>query len=339
MENKQAKEKIILAITPDMEIYKCIVDNLNYLNYDVYLLSENHDFKYKNLKDRVINFYKKKILKDKTYKRVLRRKYFKEEHNKKLLTFPDTEYSITIRADLFEDITLKKITSKSSKSYSYQWDGLSRFPEVKNTIRLFDKFYVFDKKDLTINPKTFPTTNFYFDCYQTLLKNENPEYDAYFIGSYDSRIDTLLQICEFLYSHNFKLNIILFCKPKKHLKKYSYIRFINRPLNYLENLKMVANSKMVIDIHHPNLHSGLSFRTFEALGYNKKLITSNSIIKDYDFYNDQNIYIIDNNNNNFEKFLDSNYQEVPLEIKNKYSFTNWINYTLEKDNFTTINIP
>jgi hypothetical protein len=60
MENKQAKEKIILAITPDMEIYKCIVDNLNYLNYDVYLLSENHDFKYKNLKDRVINFYKKK---------------------------------------------------------------------------------------------------------------------------------------------------------------------------------------------------------------------------------------------------------------------------------------
>ena len=93
---------------------------------------------------------------------------------------------------------------------------------------------------------------------------------------------------------------------------------------------MVANSKMLIDVHHENLHKGLSFRSFEALGYDKKLITSNTIIREYDFYNEKNIYVIDNINANFEEFLYQDYKQISIEIKNKYSFTNWIAYLLEK---------
>ena len=106
---------------------------------------------------------------------------------------------------------------------------------------------------------------------------------------------------------------------------------IHNPLSYYENLKMVANSKILIDLHHDTLHKGLSFRAFEALGYNKKLITSNSIIKDYDFYNEKNIYLVNNNYSNFDSFLTGNYQEIIPEVKSKYSFKSWINNILEKE--------
>jgi hypothetical protein len=40
----------------------------------------------------------------------------------------------------------------------------------------------------------------------------------------------------------------------------------------------------------------LIFRVFEALGYKKKLITNNQDITSYDFYNENNIFVITNEN-------------------------------------------
>jgi hypothetical protein len=104
---------------------------------------------------------------------------------------------------------------------------------------------------------------------------------------------------------------------------------------------MVADSKCIIDLHHDSVHSGLSFRTFEALGFNKKLITTNPIIKDYDFYDDQNIFFADETTDfsNINDFLNSDYKEIDPIIKNKYSFSNWIKYILEIDDNTPIEIP
>ncbi|EKT3956849.1 hypothetical protein [Flavobacterium psychrophilum] len=334
---EQNKNSIILAITNDVKLYECFVDNLNFLGFKVYLIC-NKSFKYKNLKDRLFNFYKKTIDKDRGYKRELARKYNAVENLKQLTSFPNTNYSLTIRADLFDKKTIQTITTKSKYNYAYQWDGLSRFPEVKNLISLFKKFYIFDEDDLK-EKNTFPTTNFYFDCYNALFDGITPEYDAYFIGAYDKRIEKLLEICEYLHAHNKKLNIILFGKPKSELKKYSYIKFIKKPLSYTENLKMLANSKIIIDLSHQNLHKGLSFRAFEALGYNKKMITTNSIIQDYDFYNATNICVFGNNNKPIEDFISSEYQPIDPMIKQKYSFTNWIAYTLEKDNSMKITFP
>ena len=326
------KEKIILAITQDMKIYECFVDNLKFLNFEVFLICNvSKHFKYKNIYDRLQNLFRKTILKDRNFKKKLFKKYELEQDLKLIDEIPDIcDYSLTIRADLFDDSVLKSIIKKSLKNYSYQWDGLSRFPEIYKSISLFDKFYIFDEKDLSVNENNRLLTNFYFDCYSSLFENTVPKYDAYFIGSYDDRFEQLISIFEFLVSKNLKLNIIICGKVKVDLSKYSYIKIIHEPLSYYENLKMVANSKMLIDVHHENLHKGLSFRSFEALGYDKKLITSNTIIREYDFYNEKNIYVIDNINANFEEFLYQDYKQISIEIKNKYSFTNWIAYLLEK---------
>jgi hypothetical protein len=61
------------------------------------------------------------------------------------------------------------------------------------------------------------------------------------------------------------------------------------------------------------------------MGLQKKLITDNENIKDYDFYNPNNIFIWNNNNQNLlSDFLIAPYEEVPEDIKNKYDINQWI---------------
>jgi hypothetical protein len=334
-------KKIILAITPDVNIYSCIEDNLKHLGFFTQIITLTDKFKYKSIKDLIINLFRKNIIKDKQYKKELHRKFNFDSLSKKISMLTNADYSLTIRADIFDSILIKEIIKLTPNNYAYQWDGLSRFERIIELIPLFNKFYIFDKKDLFQKDKTYPTTNFYFDCYESLFQNKSPEYDIYYIGSYDNRIKKLIPICEKLFEKGYKLNIILGCSPKKELKKYPYITFAKKRLSYYENLEMVANCKCIIDLSQNTIHSGLSFRPFEALGYNKKLITTNSIIKNYDFYDDKNIFVINENcdYNYIDTFLNSIYNDIDPTIKNKYSFSNWLKYILEIEGNTPINMP
>ncbi|MDO4763924.1 MAG: hypothetical protein Q4A00_06030 [Flavobacteriaceae bacterium] len=97
----------------------------------------------------------------------------------------------------------------------------------------------------------------------------------------------------------------------------------------MENIKMTLSSKVIIDIKLP-YHSGLSFRFFESLGYNKKLITNNTSVKEYDFYHPNNIFITDYENfEGLEEFLNQPYVNICEEIKTKYKFENWIKNILK----------
>ncbi|WP_228453698.1 hypothetical protein [Chryseobacterium manosquense] len=70
---------------------------------------------------------------------------------------------------------------------------------------------------------------------------------------------------------------------------------------------------------------GLSFRFFEGLYYRKKIITDNLMVKKYDFYHPDNIFVIENGNNAaILEFLKRPYQELPEHIVKKYSFSEWI---------------
>lgn len=247
------------------------------------------------------------------------------------------DYTLVIRPDKFSLKVLEAVKIKSKKMVAYQWDGLSRFPEVTETIDFFDEFYVFDKNDIESNSKKLSyTTNFYFDCYNNLFKNEI-KYDVYFIGSYDSRTQDLIRMCVELESMGLKINVLLATSPKKHLKKYKFITFLKKSLTYYENLEILSQSKIIIDLAHKELHTGLSFRAFESVGYNKKMITTNKTVKTMDFYNPQNIFVFDDDRTDLIEFVKSEYISIPETIKNKYSFSNWFNYMFKIEPFENIN--
>jgi len=331
-------KKVLVLMTADVRICDCVEENIKKNNYDVVLLA-NTSFKYKNLKDRFVNFYKKVVKKDKSYKRQLIRAY-EEQQNLFFLEQQkiDFDFILSIRPDKFSLKVLEAAKMKSKKMVAYQWDGMSRFPEVTETIDFFDEFYVFDKNDIESNSKKLSyTTNFYFDCYNNLFKNEI-KYDVYFIGSYDNRTQDLIRMCTELESMGLKINVLLATSPKKHLKKYNFITYLKKSLTYYDNLEILSQSKIIIDLAHKDLHTGLSFRAFESVGYDKKMITTNKTVKTMDFYNPQNIFVFDDDRTDLLEFVKSDYISIPETIKNKYSFTNWFNYMFKIEPFENINI-
>ena len=95
-------------------------------------------------------------------------------------------------------------------------------------------------------------------------------------------------------------------------------------MDYTELLDKIFESKTVLEI---NIDSqvGLTLRTMESLFFEKKLITNNKALKDYDFYRKNNIYILDNKEeNSIIEFLDSSYSQVDKDIVKKYSYERWI---------------
>ncbi len=66
-------------------------------------------------------------------------------------------------------------------------------------------------------------------------------------------------------------------------------------LSQEETLDIISQSKVVVDIEHPG-QVGLTMRTLEMLGCQKKLITTNKSVREYDFYNEDNILVVERNN-------------------------------------------
>ena len=57
----------------------------------------------------------------------------------------------------------------------------------------------------------------------------------------------------------------------------------------------------------------------------KKIITNNPTVKDYDFYNAENILIIDEDLSNFSTaFFETPYQDLPPDVYRKYTLENWV---------------
>ena len=83
-------------------------------------------------------------------------------------------------------------------------------------------------------------------------------------------------------------------------------------------------SRAIVDIEHPS-QRGATMRTFEALGSRKKMITTNASLRNYDFYNSQNILIIDRSTPVLDRdFLKTPYVHISEEIRSRYSLRQWV---------------
>src|SRR5690606_6756801 len=94
-----------------------------------------------------------------------------------------------------------------------------------------------------------------------------------------------------------------------------------------------------IDINN-QIHNGLSFRIFEAVGFKKKVITTTADIKKYDFYHPNNFFVWGGHSRDaLDAFLAAPFIPLPEEIKEKYSFHNWIRYVFGEGEYSSISLP
>lgn len=137
------------------------------------------------------------------------------------------------------------------------------------------------------------------------------EYGCYWLGKIKSRLPVVNRLEKLLLSQKLTCRFI-----------YVYER--TQRLSYIENLRNVLNSKCIIDINDEGSF-GLSLRVMESIFFNRKLITTNSFIRQCDFYNPNNIFIYgEDKDESIKAFMDLDYQPVSQDILNRYDINEWI---------------
>jgi hypothetical protein len=275
------------------------------------VLSSNERFRYKNTGQRLHNFYLKNF-RGKNLKQVYYNKFIQSKIQEQKAKY-DT--IVIIRPDLLNDETLQLLRNKTNHYIAYYWDSADFFPRKKNIASFFDKVYSFDKADCITYGYT-PITNFY-------ISEENDaaiNVQAYGLLSYDKRKTQLEKIAAVLQATG-----ISYCIKTYSQKPFesNYLTRLDTVLDYKAMLQEISHCQVLIEVQKEG-QQGLTFRPFEALGMEKKMITNNPLIKEYDFYCEENICVVETEKIEIPtSFFSTPYKKIDLLIKKKYHLDNW----------------
>ena len=288
---------IVLGMPTDMGIVSLVKKNLEYHGFHVIpLIFKESEFRYPSLLARLNTKFRQLVLNDKQAKNKLKQHVLNQNLLKDITPIQQIDHALFIRADVFHADLLKSVHAKIKHNMvNYQWDGMHRFPAIWQQVDIFDRFYVFDYADLNHpNHHFLPLTNFYFD--HDLNHTSSNDADFYFIGSHIPKRDSMIAAFgQYAKQKNWRLDFSIFGthkNPSSYRKIYptDNIKLITELTDYEHNLNKAKHAKVLMDFKTP-IHNGLSFRAFEALGYRKKLITTNTEVAKYDFYHPNNIFI------------------------------------------------
>lgn len=168
--------------------------------------------------------------------------------------------------------------------------------------------------------KLMYNTTFLFD---SLVQNEKKvesftgKKKALFVGRDKGRLKELLHLKKILEKENIECEFHIIGNPQSN--KYRY----ENPIAYQKVIDMIKQADILIDYYTDEM-AGLSLRPMEALFFRKKLITNNCTISNYDFYNKNNIFMLNERERVIGEFVRADYVEISRNIQNQYLLSNWI---------------
>lgn len=219
-----------------------------------------------------------------------------------------------------------------AKFIMYLWDSVQNKPHCLSILENFDYVYTFDNYDsvkycFRLKPL------FFIENSIPALSDESVDIDIFCACTLRSDRYKFLQEIEqlfsnekkyiYIYYHNkyifmfLKFFKIAFCDVD--IKKIKF-----KKLSYIDTQKYYSKSKCVVDVPHPG-QNGLTIRTIESIGFSKKLITKNSNVKNYNFYDMNNIYIFEPDNKNaISDFLSTPYNPIDSSVYDSLKLRNWL---------------
>lgn len=227
---------------------------------------------------------------------------------------------------------LKKL-NPAAKFILYVWDSLKNRSHIFDNSDCYDKVLTFDPDDAERLGFVFRPLFFTKEFERT--EDFEGEFDLCFIGTVHSDryeivsklSSTLFPECKkflFLYFHEkwfYFLNKLL----KKSYKNSDKSEFTFKTISKKKVVGFLSRSSVILDIEHP-FQTGLTMRTFEVIGQKRKLATTNASIKRYDFYNPNNILILDRQNPFIpQEFFSGEYENLEASLYQKYTLEEWIN--------------
>lgn len=312
------KEKILFFAPSHFNIDQVLLYHLNQLE-NVEVISLNKKYEYTNIAQRAYNLLIKIFFKTPPKKKWLAQIQINQIKENKVF-----HKCLIFRPDLLHEDVLEFIKKNIPIRKVVYWDSFEKIPKLKTTISYFNDFYSFEAKDC--KKYGFKTnSNFYIQK----PTNKKPAFDFFFFGAKDARFNNIKKVILYLTNKNFKSKALLIGKQNKIMYNGT-IELSKNKVPFFECYTFSENTKIVVDISHKN-QKGLSMRPYEALGLKKKLLTNNINIKNYDFYNSNNIFIIEDINHIYipEYFFNSPYEDIPEDIYDKYHINEWLRNLLK----------
>lgn len=308
----------------------CVI-SFDFWNYDAHIVDELRKkgidahhinigaYRHRNFPARIKNTFSKIVL-QRNLKNEMRQQMILDE----LCKLGKQDQILVINPELIDRKYHQEIKKFTARYVAYLYDSLARCP-ADHLVDLFDEIFSFDKNDSDKHHFKLITNYNYLQEAKTV---EKPKYDLVYLASFDNRIHLLSKIIKKLQYLKLTCQVVIVGKKtwKKNLNLQinSSIIYTRKRIKHQEIPGYYRQGKVLLDLIREN-QTGLSFRIFEAMALKKKIITNNQTVKEYDFYNPENIMIIKDDLSNLEKsFFETEYQELAPEIYRKYTLQSWV---------------
>ena len=212
--------------------------------------------------------------------------------------FDGSKKNIIIFSDMTRLLSDAKYWKKMKKKYglvyclillnSCRHDLNKKSEEISRILEFMpvDIIYTFDKRD---------ADEFHLEHFHSMLSEipTTESYDSvndfYFIGQKKNRIKEITALYYYLTELGYKCLFRVTGADENDIKAFPGIIF-NKPITYEESIEELKSSKCIIDVKIPE-QKGLSLRYFEAIIYNKLLLSNNESVMEENFYNSEYMYI------------------------------------------------
>lgn len=248
----------------------------------------------------------------------------------------DFDFVFIIKLECMPLDILEKLRANNPKAkfVYYSYDSVKNNRNIKYAVQIFDTAFTFDPEDVDLLPGIRFRPLFFLNEYRNLTGQEI-KYDLSFVGTaHSDRYRLVKKVKAAMPGKDHRTFFFLFmpnrwiCALRRVLmpafwgaseKDFSFVSLPKKNL-----LEVVASSAAVLDFQHPN-QTGLTMRTIEMVGAQRKVLTTNTCVKKYDFYRPQNIAVIDRENPVIDSdFFSQPYSPLPAAIYEKYSIDGWL---------------
>jgi hypothetical protein len=220
----------------------------------------------------------------------------------------------------------------------YFWDSYRNMPgNSHDKVNVFDRAFSFDPIDCDHDKRLDFRPLFYLDRFRNLPRLEQ-DVDVLFLGTVHTDRYRVLKRIEDQLPSDLRFVQIMYYPSKKLFQVRRLIdprmwgarrkEFIFEPIAGGTVNDLFARTRIAVDIER-SVQSGFTIRTIEMLGAGKKLITTNPRVTRADFFDANNIAVINRWLPELdETFLREPYREVPPAVLDRYSLTGWLDEVL-----------
>ena len=136
--------------------------------------------------------------------------------------------------------------------------------------------------------------------------DEIPSVDVLYIGAAKvqadpKRYEGIMRVFESLQARNFICDFSIIGVPQE-LRSYEEKINFDKWVYYSDSIKKVNRSRVILEVTQAG-ETGTTLRFFEAIAYNKKLVTTNKCMAEHPLFSKNNMHILDFEDSNWEESL------------------------------------